>query len=120
MGPGDRLYAFIPGTALTNLASIGDAGSIVSWSVANGVASDEKVHATADKFQIADGVAAGVVDFAVTKNGTIYALLSSVVKRIDPSGAASDALQWGSLMPEMGPPTKIALSPDQSMAVSRE
>ncbi len=118
MGPGDRLYAFTPGTALTNIASIGNAGSIVSWSVADGVASDEKVHATADKFQIADGVADGVVDFAVTKDGTIYALLSSVVKRIDPSGAVSEALRWGSLMGEMGPPARIALSPDQSMTVT--
>jgi enterochelin esterase-like enzyme/sugar lactone lactonase YvrE len=118
MGPGDRLYAFIPGTALTNIASIDNAGSIVSWSVANGVASDEKVHATADKFLIADGVASGVDDFAVTGNGTIYALLNTVLKRIDPSGAASDALNWGSLMPETGPPSRIALSPDQSMAVT--
>lgn len=118
MGPGDRLYAFVPGTALTNIATVGGAGSIVSWSVANGVAGDEKVHATADKFQIADGVADGVVDFAVTRNGTIYAVLSSFIKRIDPSGAASDALHWGSQMPEMGAPTRIALSPDQSMAVT--
>ena len=118
MGPGDRLYAFIPGTALTNIASIDNAGSIVSWSVANGVASDEKVHATADKFLIADAVASGVDDFAVTGNGTIYALLNTVLKRIDPSGAASDALNWGSLMPETGPPSRIALSPDQSMAVT--
>jgi sugar lactone lactonase YvrE len=118
MGPGDRLYAFVPGTAQTNIATVGNAGSIVSWSVANGAASDEKVHATADKFLIADGVADGVVDFAVTKNGTIYALLSSKVVRIDPSGAASDALAWGNMMGETGPPTRIALSPDQSMAVT--
>ena len=118
MGPGDRLYAFIPGTVLTNIASVGDAGSIVSWSVANGVASDETVHATADKFQIADGVAGGVDDFAVTKNGTIYALLNTKVKRIDPSGAASDALQWSRMQGAIFPPYAITLSPDQSLAVT--
>ncbi|MGH9604147.1 MAG: alpha/beta hydrolase-fold protein [Terracidiphilus sp.] len=116
-GPGDRLYAFIPGTALTNIATVGNAGSIVSWSIANGVASDEKVHATADKFQISEGMAEGVVDFAVTQNGTIYALLSTGAKRIDPSGRVSVALVWGRLLGEMGIPARITLSPDQSMAV---
>lgn len=114
MGPGDRLYAYIPSTTLNNP----DSGAILSWSITSGIASDKKVHATADKFQIADGVPDSVVDFAVTQNGALYVLLRGGMKRIDPSGAASDALQWGSLMPEMGPPTKIALSPDQSMAVT--
>ncbi len=118
MGPGDRLYAFTPGSALTNIATVGNAGSIVSWSIANGTAGDEKIHATADKFQIADGVADGVVDFAVTKSGATYALLSSKVVRIDPSGAVSNALEWGRLQGELGPPARIALSPDQSMAVT--
>ncbi len=117
MGPGDRLYAFTPGTALTNIATIGNAGSIVSWSVANGSASDEKVHATADEFQIADGVAEDVADFAVTKNGTIYALLNTMIKEIDPSGHVSMALNWSHLQGVTGPPTRIALSPDQSMLV---
>src|SRR5208337_4576502 len=118
MGPGDRLYAFTPGTALTNIATVSNAGSIVSWSVANGSASDEKVHATADKFQIEDGVADGVTDFAVTQNGTIYALLNTSIKRIDPSGQVSAALDWSGLNGPQAPPAGITLSPDQSMAVT--
>jgi len=113
-GPGDRLYAYIPTAALDNP----DRGAIVSWSTVNGVGSDKKVYATANQFQIADGVPDGVADFAVTQNGTIYALLRTDVKRIDPSGRVSSALKWGSLQGEMGPPASIALSPDQSMAVT--
>jgi len=114
IGPGDRLYAYISSTALDNP----DRGSIVSWSTADGVPGDKRIHATANQLRIADGVPDSVVDFAVTQNGTIYALLNAGgIKRIDPSGQVSNALDWGALEGELGSPARIALSPDQSMAV---
>jgi hypothetical protein len=117
MGPGDRLYADMPGATKSGNLWVGNAGKIVSWSIARGVASDERVDATEDKLQITEGEGEGLADFVVTNNGTIYALLSTGVKRIDPSGAASNALQWtkGSTI---GHPSRIVLSPDQSMAVT--
>lgn len=114
MGPGDRLYAYIPETALDNP----NRGAIVSWSTANGAASDKKVHATGNRLQVVKGAPDNLVDFAVTQNGTIYALLNTDVKRIAPSGQVSAALDWGAMQGEMGPPTRITLSPDQSMAVT--
>jgi enterochelin esterase-like enzyme len=114
MGPGDRLYAWIPEvTVLDNP----DRGALVSWSTAGGVAGDKKIHVKGDQF-VTPGVGRFVaMDFAVMWDGTIYALTEFDAKRIDPSGRASIALAWGALQGELGPRSRIALSPDQSMAV---
>ena len=114
MGPEDRLYAYIPETKLDHL----DRGTIVSWSTANGAASDKKVVASGfDKLDIVNGGPADVIDFTLMQNGTIYALLYMGVVRIDPSGQMSTVLKWDGLLSQMGPAAAIALSPDQSMAV---
>lgn len=114
MGPHDRLYAYIPNSALDNA----DRGQIVSWSVANGTAGDKEVIASHfEKLVIPEGAPANISDFAVMHDGTIYALLNTDVIRIDPSGRMSTALQWASLQSQIGPPSRISLSPDQSMIV---
>ncbi|MGB0063104.1 MAG: alpha/beta hydrolase-fold protein [Terracidiphilus sp.] len=114
MGPGDRLYAAISEVDLDNP----DHGQIVSWSVASGTASDKRVVASGfDKMAPVSGFPMNMTDFAVLQNGTVYAAFNMDVVRIDPSGRMSSALQWASLVNEMGPASKIALSPDQSMVV---
>jgi len=114
VGPGDRLYAWIPAvTALKNP----DRGALISWSTAGGAAGDKKVHVKGDQFAMPGAGQFIGMDFAVMRDGTIYALTESDVKRIDPSGQVSIALAWGALQGELGPRSKIALSPDQSMAV---
>jgi sugar lactone lactonase YvrE len=114
VGPGDRLYAWIPAVqALDNP----DRGALVSWSTAGGAAGDKKVQVKGDQFAIPGARQFIEMDFAVMRDGTIYALTEFDVKRIDPSGRASVALAWGALQRELGPRSRIALSPDQSMAV---
>ncbi|MGB0080574.1 MAG: alpha/beta hydrolase-fold protein [Terracidiphilus sp.] len=113
-GPGDRLYAWIPAvTALDNP----DRGALVSWSTAGGVAGDKKIHVKGDQFATPGAGQFIEMDFAVMRDGTIYALTEFDAKRIDPSGRVSVALAWGTLQRELGPRSRIALSPDQSMAV---
>ncbi len=114
VGPGDRLYAWIP--ALTVLDNP-DRGALVSWSTAGGVAGDKKIHAKGDQFAIPGAGQFIEMDFAVMRDGTVYALTEFDAKRIDPSGRVSVALAWGTLQRELGPRSRIALSPDQSMAV---
>ena len=114
MGPGDRLYAAIADVDLDNP----DHGQIVSWSVASGTASDKRVVASGfDKMAPFSGFPMNMTDFAVLQNGTVYAAFNMDVVRIDPSGRMSSALQWGSVVNEMGPASQITLSPDQSMVV---
>jgi gluconolactonase len=118
VGPGDRLYAWIPAVqALDNP----DRGALLSWSTAGRTAGDKKVHVKRDQFALPGTVPGAAhfigMDFAVMRDGTLYALTEFDVKRIDPSGRVSDALEWGALQGELGPRSKIALSPDQSMAV---
>ncbi len=114
MGARDRLYAYIPETELDNP----DRGQIVSWSTANGTAGDKRVVAGGfDGMAEIKGLPMNMTDFAVMQNGTVYALFNMDVVRIDPLGQMSAALQWASVVNEMGPPSQIALSPDQSMVV---
>jgi enterochelin esterase-like enzyme len=114
VGPGDRLYAWIPALRAFDNP---DRGALISWSTAGGTASDKKVHVKEDQFAIPGEGQFIEMDFAVMRDGTVYALTEFDIKRIDPSGQVSVALAWGTLQGELGPRSRIALSPDQSMAV---
>jgi gluconolactonase len=97
MGPDDRLYALVN-------------HDIVSWSIATGVASDEKT--------IAKNLLA-VEDFVVTKSGAIYFIDggTGIIGLIDPSGQVRTAIRYTDLGTEVGAPRGLTLSPDQSMLV---
>ncbi|HEY1804082.1 MAG TPA: alpha/beta hydrolase-fold protein [Terracidiphilus sp.] len=100
VGANDRLYTYSSSRE-----------AIVSSNTATGVASDEKT--------IARYLAAlnGLEDFLVTANGSIYLLDSTaaMIDVIDAGGHARVALRW--TRGEMTAPTRLALSPDQSMLV---
>jgi gluconolactonase len=97
MGPDDRLYAAIR-------------DGIFSWSTDNGVASDRKAVAA---------VAFGARDFVITRKGVLYLLHAGGIKVIDTAGhipvagPSRDFASGG----EIGMPSGLALSPDQSMLV---
>jgi sugar lactone lactonase YvrE len=99
MGANDRLYTVQRST-----------GDIVSSNTAIGTASDQKT--------VVRGLA-GVADFVVTANGSIYFLDYSkvAIDVIDAAGQARVALRWADLADEMPAPQGLALSPDQSMLV---
>ncbi len=109
-GPGDRLYAYIPMATNSNF----DRGSIVSWSTANEKASDRQIIAPA---------LSGVRDFVVMRNGTIYSLdvpvfdMGTSFARIDLSGKSHNAYDQTDIGFDMVFPSRLALSPDQSMLV---
>jgi len=71
-----------------------DRGALISWSTAGGAAGDKKVHVKGDQFAMPGAGQFIGMDFAVMRDGTIYALTESDVKRIDPSGQVSIALAW--------------------------
>jgi sugar lactone lactonase YvrE len=117
-GPEDRLFAYVP-----TWGGGFNSGDFVSWSTADGVASDKKVIASGhDKLIVAQSGLVGVEDFAVTQNGVIYFLNGSGfdVERIDPSGKIDTALGWSAVQDEIGQPAGITLSPDQSLVVVAE
>jgi len=99
MGPEGRLYAYVD-------------KAIVSWSIATGVASDEK---TVAKDLIA------VEDFVITKAGTIYFIdgATGTIDSIEPRGKVSTALRYAELG-EMSSPRGLTLSPDQAMLVATD
>ena len=110
MGPGDRLYAYVPVAGSNPF----DRGLIVSWSTANEKASDRQI--------IAPGLR-GVQDFVVMRDGTIYSLnsrffsLGRSIVRIDLSGKSDNAYDQTDIDSDWVIPTCLALSPDQSMLV---
>jgi enterochelin esterase-like enzyme/sugar lactone lactonase YvrE len=99
MGANGRLYTYRQST-----------GEIVSSNTATGTASDQKTVVRS---------LAGVDDFVVTQDGTIYFLDRSAgtIGRIDASGEMHVALRLTDLQGELVLPTALALSPDQSMLV---
>lgn len=99
MGANDRLYTYRQST-----------GEIDSSNTATGTASDQKTVVRS---------LAGVVDFVITGNGTIYFLDKSrmMIGRIDGAGEEHVALRLTDLHGELVLPTALALSPDQSMLV---
>lgn len=114
MGPGDRLYAYIPWTGPGHP----DPRTIVSWSTSKGVGGDKKVIADRfDEVEITYNAPGDITDFTVMQDGAIYAMHNTDLVRIAPSGKMSTAFQRDSLGGEIGRPTRITLSPDQSMVV---
>ena len=98
----NRLYIYLPSS-----------GDIISSDTATGAAGDQKTIARNPA-----GIA-GLDDFVVTGNGSIYFLNPSraTIGVIDAAGHARVALRWTDLDEEMTAPTGLALSPDQSMLV---
>jgi len=113
IGPGDRLYASFPVAGM----SILDRGSIVSWSIAAEKASDRQI--------IAHGLPS-VQDFVVMRDGTIYSLdlpdldMDRLFVRIDLSGKSHNANDQTDIGSELAVPSRLALSPDQSMLVGND
>jgi gluconolactonase len=99
MGANGRLYTYQQST-----------GDIVSSNTATGTASDQKTLVRE---------LAGVDDFAVTQNGTIYFLNRSetTIGRIDTAGEVHVALRLTDLNGELVLPSALALSPDESLVV---
>jgi gluconolactonase len=99
MGANGRLYTYQQST-----------GDIVSSNTATGSANDQKTVVRS---------LAGVDDFVVTQDGTIYFLDRSegTIGRIDAAGDAHVALRFTDLHGELVLPVALALSPDQSLMV---
>jgi sugar lactone lactonase YvrE len=99
MGANGRLYTYQQST-----------GDIVSSNTATGTASDQKTVVRS---------LAGIDDFVVTQNSTIYFLNRSeaTIGLIDTAGEAHVALRLTDLNGELVLPSALALSPDQSLVV---
>lgn len=111
MGPGDRLYAYIPAAGSDPFHR----GLIASWSTASEKASDRQIIA----HELPD-----VQDFVVMRDGTIYSLnlpvldLGRSFARIDLLGKSHNVYNLTDTSSELFIPSRLALSPDQSMLVA--
>jgi enterochelin esterase-like enzyme/sugar lactone lactonase YvrE len=108
MGPNGRLYTWQPWAYEPARDFESRTGDIVSSNTATGTASDQKT--------VVRGLA-GVEDFVVTQDGTIYFLARNSIDRIDDSGQEHVALSWTDLIDKLLATKGLALSPDQSLLV---